>query len=278
MFQIALVIFREMLEISLILGIVLAATSSIKNSRIYISVGIMGGFIGASLLAFFINNIASYFSGFGEEIVDVIIILVTVFVAGSTAIWVRHTGGKLNKKVDKIVNESDDSLYARVMLVLVVMTAMFREGTEIVLFIHAKAASGMLSPTDYVAGFTIGIIAGIGTAIAISYGLGRIAVKYLFKVSFILLALVAASLASEAAGKLTSLGIVDLLSEPMWDSGDYVSDYSLVGKVLKMLIGYNSKPNGLELVFYLVTLFLIYIASKISASKLGKGKNVKITD
>ena len=260
MLQIALVIFREMLEISLILGIVLTATRSIKKSRIYISAGIMGGFICASLLALFINNLASYFSGFGEEIVDVTIILVTVFVVASTALWVRRTGSKFNKKIDKIVNELDDSFYARSMLVLVVMTAMFREGTEIVLFIHAKAASGMLSPTDYVGGFAIGIVAGIGSAIAISYGLSRIAVKYLFQVLFVLLALVAASLASEAAGKLTSLGIVDLLSEPMWDSGDYISDYSLAGKVLKMLIGYDSKPNGLELVFYVGTLLLIYIA------------------
>jgi len=273
MLQIALVIFREMLEISLILGIVLAATRSIKQSRIYITAGIMGGFISASMLAFFLNNLGSYFKGFGEEIVDVTIIMVTVFVVGSTAIWVRHAGEKFNKKVDKIVNESDDSLYAKIMLVLVVMTAMFREGTEIVLFIHAIASSGELNPTDYAVGFSIGMIGGVGTAIAISYGLSQIAVKYLFKVSFVLLALVAASLAAEAAGILTSTGIVDFLAAPMWDSEDYVSDSGIVGKVLKMLIGYNSKPNGLEMMFYATTLFFIYVASK-----LGKRKNAKITN
>ena len=233
----------------------------------------MGGFVCAALLAFFLNNLAPYFSGFGEEIVDVAIILITVLVVSSTAIWVKHAGSRFHKKIDKIANESDNSFYARAMLILVVMTAMFREGTEIVLFIHATATSGMRTPTDYAAGFAIGMLAGIGTAVAISYGLNRIAVKYLFSVSFTLLALVAASLAAEAAGILTSLGIVDFLSEPMWDSGDYISDYSLVGKVLKMLVGYNSKPNGLEVMFYIVTLSLIYVASK-----LGKGKNAKITN
>jgi high-affinity iron transporter len=116
-------------------------------------------------------------------------------------------------------------------------------------------------------------LAGIGTAIAISYGLSRIAVKYLFSVSFVLLSLVAASLAAEAAGILTSVGIVDFLATPMWDSGNYISDFSMVGKILKMLIGYNSKPNGLELMFYFITLALIY-----GASKLGKGKHAKITN
>ena len=278
MLQVALVIFREMLEISLILGIVLAATKSIKQARIYITAGIMGGFICSSILAFFITHLASTLSGFGEEMMDVVIIMITVVVVSGTAIWVKQSSIKLNEQVGKLSVELDNSLYARVMLVLVVTTTIFREGTEIVLFIHALAAAHSLSTLDYAIGFAVGMLAGVGVAIAISYGLGRIAVKYLFSVSFVLLALVAASLASEAAGILTSLGVVDLLSAPMWDSGDYISDFSMVGKILKVLIGYNSKPNMLELIFYVMTLFLIYIASRIGAAKLGKGKNAKITN
>ena len=272
MFEIALVIFREMLEISLILGIVLAATKSIKRSRIYITAGIMGGFICSALLALFLNKLASSFGGFGEEIVDVTIILVTVVVIGSTAIWIRQTGENITRKVGQIVNESDDSLTTKTMLILVVATTMFREGAEIVVFIHAVAASHTLSAADYVSGFGIGMFAGVATACAINYGLSKIAIKYLFSLSFTLLALVAAGLASKAAGILTSLGIVDFLATPLWNSEDYISDHSIIGKILKMFTGYNSRPNGLELMFYVITLALIY-----GASKLGKRKNAKIT-
>ena len=71
--------------------------------------------------------------------------------------------------------------------------------------------------------------------------------------------------------------MVDILSMPIWDSEEFIPDFSLVGRILKMLIGYNAKPNGLQVIFYVVTLLLIYIASKLGASKVGKGQNVKIT-
>lgn len=272
MFKIALVIFREMLEISLILGIVFASTSSIKNSKIYITAGIMTGFIGAALLAFFINNLSSSMSGYGEEIIDVAIIMVTVVVVGTTAIWVKNSGDGLSNRVKKLANTEDDSQKPKVMLLLVVATTIFRESTEIVLYIHALASAYTISTTDYVVGFAMGTFAGIAAAVAVSYSLSKVGVKYLFKVSFILLALVSASLASEAAGILTSVGIVDFLSTPIWDSEDFISDFSLVGKILKILVGYNSKPNGLQIIFYLGTLLFVYIGSN-----LGKKQNVKIT-
>lgn len=277
MIKIALVIFREMLEISLILGIVAAAAGSIKNSRIYITAGIMSGFIGAAILAFFITRLSSMLSGYGEEMVDVAIIMTTVVVVSTMAIWVQHSAAKLHAKIEKLSENAESPLYARMMLILVVATTVLREGAEIVLYIHGLASAHRFNATDYISGFVLGMSAGIGAAVAISYGLSRIAVKYLFSTSFILLALVAASLASEAAGKLTSIGMVDFLSSPMWDSEWFISDASLIGRILKMLIGYNSKPNGLEVVFYVTTLLTIYIAAKIGTSKLGKGTNVKIT-
>lgn len=273
MLQIALVIFREMLEISLILGIVLAAAKPIKGHQAYVAAGAMCGFVLAALLAFGANKVTTSFGGFGDELLDVAIILLTVVMVSSTAIWVKHTGAKISAKITKIAENSDDTNGARIMLLLVVMTTIFREATEVVLFIHAIASSGMLEVTDYVGGFMIGIVAGIGTALAISYGLNKVAVKHLFKISFILLSLIAASLATEAAGILTSLGVVDILSAPMWDSGEYISDYGIIGKILKIFVGYNSKPNGLEVLFYLATLGFIYFASRWG--KGGKKQNAK---
>ena len=120
MMKVALVIFREMLEISLILGIVSAATISVKNSRVYIVAGIMGGFICSAIVAFFITRLTSSLSGYGEEMMDVAIIMITVLVVGSMAIWVKNSGARFNEKVGKLSAQSDDSLSARAMLVLVV--------------------------------------------------------------------------------------------------------------------------------------------------------------
>ena len=267
MFKIALVIFREMLEISLILGIVLAATKTMPKSRLYIMAGMVGGVICSVVPIFLITHLATMFS---EEIADVIIIMVTVLFIAITAIWIKNSGTKLGKKVSKIKDSTNNR--AGIMLIMVVAATILREGTEIILFIQAISSAYEYSSTDYAIGFMIGIFGGVASAIFISYGLGRMTVKYLFTISFVLLSLIAASLASEAAGILTSLGIVDILSIPMWDSSYFISDFSVTGKILRMLVGYNSQPNGLQLLFYIATLFVIYIGSK-----LGKGKNVKVT-
>ncbi len=272
MFKISLVIFREMLEISLILGIISAATRSMKNSSIYITMGIMGGVVSAAFLAFFITVLSNSLGGYGEEIVDVAIILVTVFIISGTAIWIKNSASKLNSRVEELSESAEYSIYARMMLVLVVLTTIFREGTEIILFVHAISSAYSMSSTEYAIGFAVGIISGIIASIVVSYGLHKLAIKSIFKVSFILLALIAASLASEAAGILTSIGFVDFLDEPIWDSNWIVSDFSFVGKVLKMFVGYNTKPNGLQIIFYVVTLLMIYILSKIGVRK----KNVKV--
>lgn len=273
MFKIALVIFREMLEISLILGIVSAATKAMPRSRFYIIAGIIGGIACSALLAFAMTHLASTFSYgiLSEEIADVIIIMLTVFVIAITAIWVKNSAAKLNGKIIRL-KDAPSNMKAGIVLICVIVATILREGAEIVLFVQAISSAYDYSSTDYAIGFGIGVSGGILSAILISYGLGKVATKYVFTVSFVLLSLVAASLASEAAGILTSLGMVDLLTTPIWDSSDFVSDFSVIGKLLKMLVGYNSKPNGLQLAFYTATLLLIYIGSK-----LGKGRNVKVT-
>ena len=157
MIKIALVIFREMLEISLILGIVSAATRSVKNSGVYIVSGIMVGFICSAILAFFITRLSSSLSGYGEEMIDVAIIMITVLVVGTMAIWIKNAGTKFNTQLGELSAQSDNSLYARIMLVLVVASTVFREGTEIVLFIHAIASAYTLESTDYAVGFVIGL-------------------------------------------------------------------------------------------------------------------------
>lgn len=270
MFKIALVVFRECLEISMVLGIIFAATKSVKNSLVYIVGGVMAGIIAASLLAFFITKLTFSFSGFGEELFDVFVILLTVIVVGATAIWVKRSAPKMSGRMSDLSTRIERGLAPKIILTSVVATTIFREVTEIVLFIHALASAYELTPTDYILGFATGISMGIAITVAVYWGLSRIAVKYLFKVSFALLILIAASLASEAAGILTSIGFLDFYNEPLWDSSWLISDFSVLGRVLKILVGYNAQPNSMQIVFYVSTILLI-----LGCSKIGERSNAK---
>ncbi|MGV2432514.1 MAG UNVERIFIED_CONTAM: FTR1 family protein [Rickettsiaceae bacterium] len=272
MLKIALVMFRECLEISLILGIICAATKTVKNSTIYIVSGIMLGFIAAAFLAFFISSLTFALGGFGEELFDVAVILLTVIVVGVTAIWIKKSAYNMNQKVKNITERIDQGLASRMILTSVVATTIFREVTEIILYVSALSSAYDFNPTDYLLGFGLGISCAIIVAVSLYYGLSNFAIKYLFKVSFILLVLIAASLASEAAGILTSIGFLDFYNDPLWDSSWIISDLSIFGRMLKILVGYNSKPNAMQIIFYTSTIIVI-----LCCARLGEKNNVKAT-
>jgi high-affinity iron transporter len=271
MFKIALVVFRECLEISMVLGIICAATKSIQNALSYITAGIMAGTIAAALLAFFITKLTFSFGGFGEELVDVGIIFLTVVVIGATAIWVKGYAFNIKSKMHELSSKIERGS-PKFILTTVVATTILREVTEIIIYMHGLAVSSEFSPTDYLLGFGSGAIMSVAVTIAVYYGLSKIALKYLFDVSFKLLILVAASLASEAAGILTSIGFLGVGNEPLWDSSWLISDSSVIGQVFKMLVGYTAKPNSMQIAFYIGTVILIVVGAKLGERK----RNVKI--
>jgi high-affinity iron transporter len=270
MFKIALVVFRECLEISMLLAIICAATKSIQNSVVYITAGIMSGIIAAALLAFFITKLTFSFSGFGEELVDVGIILLTVVIIGVTAIWVNKYASNIRHKMSDLSNKIERGSASKIILTSVVATTILREVTEMILYMHGLAVSSEFSPTDYILGFGSGIVMGIAVAVGIYYGLSKMALKYLFSVSFKLLVLVAASLAAEAAGILTSIGYLNVGNEPLWNSSWLISDSSLIGQVLKMLVGYNAQPNAMQIIFFVITAVFIFTSAKLGE----RGRNV----
>ena len=63
-----IIVFREVLEAGLIIGIVLAATEGVSRRGRWIAGGIFGGVSGAALLAAFAGAVANAFSGSGQEL------------------------------------------------------------------------------------------------------------------------------------------------------------------------------------------------------------------
>ena len=73
-----LIVFREVIEAGLIVGIVLAATSGVARRGLWISIGVAGGILGACLVATFAEQLARLFQGSGQELFNASILLVAV--------------------------------------------------------------------------------------------------------------------------------------------------------------------------------------------------------
>ncbi|WP_341762745.1 FTR1 family protein [Candidatus Tisiphia endosymbiont of Melanophora roralis] len=264
MFKIALVVFRECLEIALLLGVMLAVTKQLEKSRIYIIAGVMLGTVSAALFAFFTRSITVAFSGLGDEIFNSGIILLTVALIGWTIVWMQGYGIKIKQNLNdlSVKISSGDSSY--IMLVLIVAATILREGMEIIILVYSISSVEIIDSNSYLLGLIIGIVSGLTLGVIIYLGLIKIVnQQYIFRISSILLMLVASGFAAEAAGILSSSGIITILSDQLWDSSWLISDRSIYGKFLKMITGYIARPNGLQVVFYVCTLGLINILIQI---------------
>jgi high-affinity iron transporter len=82
--------------------------------------------------------------------------------------------------------------------------------------------------------------------------------RYLFKVTRLMIAFLAAGMAAQAAFFLEQAGAVSLMGETAWNSSAILPEKSILGRVLHTLIGYSDQPTLLQLAVYLVTLLVIY--------------------
>jgi high-affinity iron transporter len=259
------IVFREVIEAGLIVGIVLAATRGVTGRGLWVSYGVSGGVAGACLAAAFAGAIANAFAGTGQEVLNATILLVAVLMLGWHNVWMARHGRVMAaqlKAVGEAVASGQRTLMA---LAVVVGVAVLREGSEVVLFLYGIAAQGGTSAVEMTAGGAVGVLAGAGVAALMYFGLLRIPAGYLFSVTSWLIALLAAGMASQAIAFLQQAGILTAFSRSIWNTANILSEGSLLGKVLHTLIGYTDQPSGLQLAVYLVTLATIFILMRLLA-------------
>lgn len=147
-----------------------------------------------------------------------------------------------------------------------------REGTEIIILVYSISSVETITSSNYIQGLIIGATSGFLLGLIICFGLIKIAnQKYIFKISTILLMLIAGGFAASAAGILTSSGLVMFLSDQVWDSSWLVADRSMIGKILHIVTGYIARPNGLQVLAYFTTILLINIFIQV---RLRYSKNI----
>ena len=72
MFATAIIVFREVLEASLLVGIVAAATRAVPARNRWLAAGILAGLAGSALVALFTERIAAMASGIGQELFNAV--------------------------------------------------------------------------------------------------------------------------------------------------------------------------------------------------------------
>jgi high-affinity iron transporter len=258
MFGTALIVFREVLEAALIIGIVAAATQGIPGRGRWIGAGLAAGLLGSILVAFGAERIAHVAEGMGQELFNATILGIAVVMLAWHNIWMSVHGRELAANAKRIGGDIREGAKEMSVLLLVVLIAVLREGSETVLFLYGVSISGDASVPSMLLGGFAGLAGGVALGWFVFAGLLRIPLKYFFAAISFLVLLLAAGMASQAARFLIQADVLPSLASPLWDTSSLVPNSSVVGKALQGLVGYDATPAGMQIAFFVAVIAAIW--------------------
>ena len=266
MLGVALIVFREVLEAALVIGIIFAATQGVTNRGRWIVAGIGTGVIGAVIVAMFADRLATAAAGMGQELFNAAVLFAAVAMLGWHTLWMARHGREMtqvSRRLGANVAVGAQPLYA---VAIVVGLAVLSEGSEVVLFLYGLVASGSANADSLLFGGEVGLAAGIAVGVAIARGLLSIPSRHLFTVTGWLIALLAAGMSAQGVAFLNQAGYVSHLTEIAWNSSAFAADGSMLGQALHALIGYTAAPMQIQVIAYVVTLVVLGAAMIIGGT------------
>ena len=258
----ALIVFREVFEAGLILGIVLGATRGVPGRGRWVLGGIGAGIGGACLVAVFAGALADALQGVGQEVFNAGILGTAAIMLGWHTVWMARHGREMAgemKALGRDVTSGGRSLLA---LAVVIAAAVLREGAEVVLFLYGLAAGGDRLAT-LAGGSVLGIAGGVAVSVLLYRGLVSIPTRHLFKVTNVLLSLMAAGMAAQAAGFLIQADLLPALGSRVWDTSMLLDQKGLAGRALHALVGYTDRPAGTQVAVYAGVLLALLAAGRV---------------
>ena len=272
-----IIVFREVLEASLIIGILYTYFSkkndaeSIRQLWKGVNIALVASLIGA--IAF--QKIIGGFTGQAEKLFEGIIMIIASIVLGTMIIWMVKNQNIAEELKEKAEDSAANNKFGIGVLILSFI-AVFREGIETILFLYGiLLKEGNISITLSLFGAFLGI--GVGYAIFVKGQ--KMPIKTFFNVSSILLIFVASGMFAygihelESAGIITDYGRLWNLNPNLNLDGSYplLHDKGHVGSLLKGLFGYNGDPSLIEFLAWLISLcgfFYFYLLNKNSGKKV----------
>lgn len=269
MFAASLIVFRETLEAALFVGIIAAATRQLPLRGRWLAGGVATGFVGALLLALMAERVSAWADGIGQDLVNIVILSVALTMLVWHCVWVSTHGRDMAIEARQLAASVQGGQRKPWALFVAVALTVLREGAETVLFVAGSLTGGGPAGTASVLlACALGLVAGAVVGVALYAGLSRIPTQRLFAATNVLIALLAASIASQLARALTQAGLLEHGTTPLWDSSAWLAPDSAFGALLHVLVGYDARPSAAQLGFYLAVLAGIYFGTRMVMRQL----------
>lgn len=270
--NVAFIIWRESVEALLVIGILNAwltqqPDASARRGRVYLWSGVVAGLAVAAALGAVLIFFSETLSDDVQQIYQTVIVLLAAALIVQMVFWMRRHGRTLKRDIETSLSAaSERANWWRVFLLALIAVA--REGSETVVFLSGTieaARHGAMGPA--IVATLIGLAFALVTYWALQMGSRIVSWRTFFRVTEILLLLLAGALIVTGLDNLISLDVVPSLSGRLWDTSRLVPDSGAVGGLISALTGYRAKPVLIEILVlgaYWLTMFLVLLRPRRS--------------
>lgn len=245
-----IVVWRESLEAMLVIGVLLAWISrqdEVAVLRRALWSGVGAGVVLALGLALLTWGAQSALEGESLELFQIGFIFVAALLITQMVIWMHRHGRHMKAELEGAAAKAG----GRLGLALVAALAVGREGAETVVFLYGlgieQRGAGLVLFLASAAG---GFMLAAATAWVVARGARFLNYRTVFRVSEILLLLVAGALLGNGIDRLIALDWLPPLLDPLWDTSALLDDGTGAGRLLADFAGYRARPSAVVLIGY----------------------------
>ena len=252
MFGAFVTLLREGFEATLLVAIVLAYLAKIGRKedfrQVWYGIGVAVAVSLAVAGALFVT--AGELEGTVEYVFEGTAMWLAVGFLTYMVLWMRRESRTVAQGIRRGIDSAVEQ-GGRLALVSLVFVMVVREGIETGLFIFGITRTS--TPLQVALGAALGIAAAVALGYAVYAGGKRIDLGTFFKVTGVLLILVAAGLLAHGVAEFQEAGILPELL-PLWNvsGAPVVGEELLVSELLTALFGWDPETNLLELIVWAV--------------------------
>ncbi|MDB5643873.1 MAG: iron permease [Hyphomicrobiales bacterium] len=256
-----LICLRESLELGFVVALCFAVLDPVSPKRRWIVGGVAVGFALALAFAAAVIVLHAAWAEQGEDLLGAtLLILATgsllLFRAwrvryGEAFVLGLHRRGKASVQDGKLLGS----------MAIVIAAAVFREGSETILFLYGVVASTKDTLLCVMLGLVLGVSVGLSAIYVIYHSIAALPIRPVMQAANLVLILFSAGMAARSVEILQDLNIVS--STVIWSTKAIVSQESLFGHMLQCIIGYSDEPTFFQLAAYLVVLIMQFGISLI---------------
>lgn len=246
-----LISLREVIEATLIVATVVGILVKLKQTQLIKTVGVatfsaVVASVGLLALASLLGvQLQEFYTGEIEEVIEGSLMMISAAFV-TWAVFFLHTTFAHNKiKLIEKINHTVEAGEKQAIFVLV-FTAVFREGFEIVLFLSTLYLS--TNPQQIFTGFLLGSLIGLAFCYVVFKTTVKLPVRYAFKATSILLVLFAAGLFARGVHEFAEIGVIPEYTKITF--AFLPEKTTTIGLFIKTIFGVTKKMDYLQLSVY----------------------------